>query len=117
KGLEKNQGPKKNPIHRSGDALATFGIRSSHEFDHNDFRGQLWWSFHNFSTPKLSYDQFATTFVDVNPDEHAWLHPFNKLYFELFYKKCADHGNCVGMGIESIFAQLNRSLYAEPIHQ
>jgi hypothetical protein len=106
----------KSPDHRSGNAGANFTVRSTRPYDRNDFRGQLWWSFDNFKTPELSYDQFATTFVDVDPDEFAWRHPFNKLYYELAYKKIAKQGNCFGMSLESIYSQLNRSPYTEPIH-
>jgi hypothetical protein len=85
-------------------------------FDTSDFRGQQWWSFHNFDTHDLSYDQFAATFADVDPDESGWLHPFNFLYFKLAYKSVARNGNCFGMALESIYAAEARAPYAEPIH-
>ena len=103
--------------HRDGDGFAQFNIKTPFPFDSNDFRGQMWWSFHNFSTSKLTYDQFAQTFVDVTPDEATWRHPFNKLYYEIAYKGIASNGNCFGMTLESIYAQIGRSPYAEPIHQ
>jgi hypothetical protein len=98
-----------------GSFTATFSIKNPLPFDISQFRQQAWWSFENFTTPKLTYDQFAATFTDVDTDEAAWRHPFNALYYELAYKSIADGGNCFGMSLESIFAQVNRSLYSEPI--
>jgi hypothetical protein len=101
--------------HRSGNAAATFAVRNHRPYDRSDFRGARWWSFSNFTTDELSYDQFSRTFVDVSPDESVWLHPFNKLFYEL-YKGVASNGNCFGMGLQSIYADLNRTPYAQPIH-
>jgi Ca2+-binding RTX toxin-like protein len=102
--------------HHQGHATATFGVETTHEHDPRDFRGQLWWSFHNFDTPFLSYNQLAATFADVDEDESFFHHPFNRLFYEAWYKTIADGGNCFGMSLESIFAQVNRSPFGEPIH-
>ena len=101
--------------HRDGNFVATYSIRNPVTFDPNQFRQQLWWSFENFDTDALTYDQFAATFSDVAPDESAFWHPFNRLYYELVYKSIAQSGNCFGMSLESIYAQAGRSLYSEPI--
>lgn len=92
-----------------------FGIKNPLPFDPTKFRQEMFWSFHNFDTDPLSYDQFARTFTDVDPNEAVWTHPFDHLFFELAYKHCAKNGNCFGMCLESIFAQIGASLYAEPI--
>ena len=95
---------------------AVFNIKNDRPYPADDFRGQMWWSFHNFNTNPLTYDQFAQTFADVDPEENI-VHPINKLYYALLYKHSAKGGNCEGMSLESIFARINRSPYSEPIHQ
>ena len=96
--------------------MATFYVtRDTYPYDSSDFRGEMWWSFHNFSTPELSYDQYALTFTDVDPDE-TWWHPLNKLFYKWVYKGYAAGGNCFGMSLECIYAQEGKSAYAEPIH-
>jgi hypothetical protein len=94
---------------------ATFGISSLLPVDPTQVRQQLFWSFENSGTPDLTYDQYASTFTDVDPNEFWLFHPFNRLYYELAYKHIAEGGNCLGMCLESIFAQVGRSLYSEPI--
>jgi Ca2+-binding RTX toxin-like protein len=108
--------PGTNDTRRSGDGEATFNIQSSHGFDSTDFRGQQFWSFENFKTPKLTYDQFAKSFADIKVDEATWRHPFNALYFEAAYKKIAKNGNCFGMSVESLYARTGRSMIRMPIH-
>ena len=92
-----------------------FGVKNPLPFDPTKFRQEMFWSFHNFDTDPLTYDQFAATFTDVDPNEAVWTHPFDHLYYELAYKHVAKNGNCFGMCLESIFAQIGASLYAEPI--
>lgn len=104
-------------MHRDNDGAAWFTVRNHIPFDGNNFRAQLWWSFSNFSTPQLSYDQYAQTFTDVDPDEHWYFHPFNALFYSAIYKGMANGGNCFGMSLESAYAQAGRSAYAEPIFQ
>ena len=103
--------------HHHNHADAAFSVEPTHDFDARDFRGQLWWSFHNFDTPLLSFNQFAATFADVDGSaEFLFLHPFNALFYTQWYAKIAKGGNCFGMSLESIFTQVNHSAYAEPIH-
>jgi Ca2+-binding RTX toxin-like protein len=104
-------------IHHEHHGTGTFSVQSTHAFDRSDFRGQLWWPFHNFKTPELTYDVFASTFADVNQDESGWIHPFNWIFYNTVYKGLADGGNCFGMSLESIFAQVNHSPFSEPIHE
>jgi hypothetical protein len=104
-------------LHHQHHATAFFSVKNTHQFDRTDFRGQLWWPFGKFVTEELRYDQFASTFVDVNHDESAWIHPFNSLYYNAVYKSIAHNGNCFGMSLESIFAQVNHSPFGEPIHE
>jgi hypothetical protein len=101
--------------HRAGEAAAYFTVRSHHPFDLSDKKGQMWWSFRNFTTPNLTYDQFSDTFADVDPDELVWVHPFNRLYYELAYKGISKNGNCFGMSLQSIYSEAGRTLYPEPI--
>jgi hypothetical protein len=108
-------GSQDSTVHETGDAKATFSIQSTHEFDENDFRGQKYWSFRNFPTPDLGYDKYASTFLDVDDHESAPANPFNALYYELFYRGIA-FGNCMGMGIESIYAAKGRSAIGMPIY-
>jgi LGFP repeat len=93
----------------------TFGTRNPIPYDTSDFVGNLGWSFANPTTPRLSYAQFAATFRDVDPDEYAWRHPFNRLYYELIYKSLAKGGNCFGMSLTTTFAQKNELVWAEPV--
>lgn len=109
-----DSGPHFNENHGNG-VTFDFGVKNPLPFDPTKFRQEMFWSFRNFTTDPLTYDQFASTFTDVDPNEAVWIHPFDHLYFELAYKHLAKNGNCFGMCLESIFAQIGASLYAEPI--
>jgi hypothetical protein len=102
---------------REGDALANFAIRNPMPFDPTRFRQQLWWGFHNFDTAELSWQEYAETFRDVSNDETTVWHPFDHLFYSLVYEGIAAHGNCFGMCLESIYAQVGRSSFAEPLHR
>jgi hypothetical protein len=80
------------------------------------FRASYYWPFHNFSTPELSWTQFAQTFTDVHDDESTVWHPFDHLFYELVFKGVAAKGNCFGMCLESVYAQFRRSDFSEPIY-
>jgi hypothetical protein len=99
---------------------ATFNIKSSHAFDEKDFRGQKYWSFHNFSTERLDHELYAETFADINdgfdPDDIQEVDPFIVFYYHTFFEGAANGGNCNGMNIESIHAQKGRSIMGMPIH-
>src|SRR6185503_12030573 len=75
---------------RNGDdtQVATFNIRNHFDFDASEFRRALWWSFRNFQTPELTYNQYAAAFDDVGPDEGPE-HPFNQLYYNIAFKTIA----------------------------
>ena len=101
-------------------------MKTTQPFDSSDFRGNMFWSFRNFSTPddeddkvykmpKPSYDVFARAFEDVDPDEAVWRHPFNWLFYEISSDLISASGNCLGMCLESIYAQRGQSIYAQPI--
>jgi hypothetical protein len=81
------------------------------------WRKQCFWAFDNWKTPELTWHQFASTFSDVAEDEDHWLHPFNYLFYSWFYDSLAANGNCHGMCIESIYAQVGRSPFVEPVYQ
>lgn len=99
-----------------GGISGTYTIRNHPPFDPSDFIGTQWWSFSNPTTDELTYAQYSATFDDVASDE-SWTHPFNKIYFEVAYKGIASKGNCYGMSLESLYAGVGRSPYAQPIFQ
>jgi hypothetical protein len=101
--------------HSDRDGWAQFNIKPEPGFDPTNFRGDMFWSFENFDAQNLSYDQFADTFSDVTHDEETWRHPFNKMYYEFAYRGLARPGHCFGMSTESIYAQIGRSPFSEPI--
>ncbi len=89
------------------------------------FRQQWWWKVNNFITPKLTLEQYATTFADVGSSSN-WFHinpfdyvddGFEALYYHLFYKSICEPGNCFGMSLEAIYAMKGRSLFTEPIYR
>lgn len=81
------------------------------------FRNQQWWPFNNFSTKKLSDEQYADTFSDVDQDEEWWLNPFNAAYYEAVYSGGASGGNCFGMCLEAIQSFIGRSIFEQPIYR
>lgn len=98
-----------------GDFMAVYRMRNPMPFDARDFRRQLYWRFENFRTAELSYDLYAQTFRDVNPSESIFFNPFNHAYYNAVFKSIAASGNCFGMCLESVYAQVGRSSFAEPI--
>jgi hypothetical protein len=102
--------------HEFGSAWATFNIKSTNPFDEKDFRGQKYWSFGNFSTPSLSYTLYDEAFANVDEDKLTdRLDPLKLFYFNTFFESNAAGGNCNGMNVESIHAQLGRSIVGMPI--
>ena len=81
------------------------------------FRHQYWWPFNNFKTKRLSKSQFAQTFRDVDQGEKWWLNSANALFYQTIYKGVASKGNCFGMSLESIYARIGKSVFAEPIYR
>ena len=98
-----------------GDFMAVYRMRNPMPFNGGNFRGQLYWRFENFRTAALSYDQYAQTFRDVNPGESIFFNPFNHAYYNAVFKGIAGGGNCFGMCLELVYAQVGRSAFAEPI--
>ena len=80
------------------------------------WRKQFWWPFDNFSTPSLSWQQYAETYTDVHDQESVIWHPFDHLFYTLAYQGVCANGNCFGMCLESIYAQNHRSIYGEPLY-
>ncbi len=102
----------------NGGVTGTYAIRNHPPIDpEKNWIENYWWSFKNFGTDNLTYEQFAATFSDVSNDEAWWLHPFNHFFYDVFFDGIASSGNCFGMSLESIYAQGGRSPYAQPIHQ
>ncbi len=108
-------GINEDATHWQKDFMIAYKIREIVQYDASKFRQNLFWNYENFSTAKLTKSQFAQTFTDVDEDESVIWHPFNALYYELVYKSMADGGNCYGMSLESVYAQVGRSIYNEPI--
>jgi len=104
-------------MHRGSQARAEWSLRNPIPYDTSDFVRTLGWRFHNFTTTELTYDQFAQTFTDVGPDETWLFNPFNHAFYELIYKGIADGGNCFGMSLTSVYAQINALDWAEPIYR
>jgi hypothetical protein len=98
-----------------GDFMAVYRMRNPMPFDGSNFRRQMYWRFENFKTAELSYEQYAQTFRDVNPGESIFFNPFNHAYYNTVFKSIAGGGNCFGMCLESVYAQVGRSAFAEPI--
>jgi hypothetical protein len=109
-----------DPRHEARDDgrfVATYRLQSDLPYNRRRFRQEMFWSFRNFSTPKLSYDLFAATFSDVDLDESAFFHPYNRIFYDNTFEDVADGGNCFGMALEAVYALVNRSLYSQPINR
>jgi hypothetical protein len=102
-----------------GDFNATFAIKPHNIYNRAEFRQEMYWGFLNVSTSDLSWDEFADTYSDVTFSEDDTLghveHPFDYLFYKWVFEGLAKNGNCFGMCVESIYAQVGRSLFAEPI--
>jgi hypothetical protein len=102
-----------------GDFNATFDIYPHNIYNRAEFRQEMFWGFLNVGTPDLSWDEFADTFSDVSFSEDNTLghveHPFDYLFYKWVFEGLAKNGNCFGMCVESIYAQVGRSLFAEPV--
>jgi hypothetical protein len=105
---------------------AKCGMRQpSKPYDPNiPFRKQAFWSFAQFDTEELSKELYAETFTDIDLGTILNLNPatwFNEawenIFYYLVYKRIAKSGNCFGMCLESIYAQVGRSFFTEPIFQ
>lgn len=83
----------------TGDFQATYDIQTHNSFDASKFRQEMWWSFDNFGTPSLSWEEYAETFSDVSISENNWEHPFDWAFYKLAYSGLAASGNCFGMSI------------------
>jgi hypothetical protein len=109
--------------HWRNNFLAVYKFRNPMPLDPSKgFREQLFWSFRNFSTNELSTKQYAQTFRDVaeldfNPWNPSTWRPFDRAFYETVYKAMASGGNCFGMALESVYAQVGRSIYSQPIYR
>ncbi len=95
----------------------SFSVSPTIALDPNKpFLQQYWWRSDNFPTASLSWQQFADTFTDVEPEAEKWLHPFDLAFYQA-YKRWASRGNCFGMCVEAMYARVGRSVFAEPLYQ
>jgi hypothetical protein len=54
------------------------------------------WSFENFDTTDLTWDQYRRTYLAINPTNDPVEAPFDYAFYQIF-KSCAKNGNCGGM--------------------
>ena len=101
----------------SSSFFVEFSVRNLTPADPMDphFRQDLWWSWENVGTPKLSRAQYSQTFVDVELGESGFFHPFDELFYDLVYQGIAAGGNCYGMCLEANDTLARRSVYSEPL--
>ncbi|WP_010250859.1 cellulose binding domain-containing protein [Acetivibrio cellulolyticus] len=105
-----------NPSKRKNNFEAVYRFDSvSIPYSLSNFRRSVFWSFSNFSTSRLSPDQYADTFADVDHDESWYWHPFNSTFYHQVYKTNAASGNCFGICLEAIDALSGNSMYTEPL--
>jgi len=97
----------------------TSHIKNDFPYDHGDWKGALWWNFVNFKTPELPFSTYVQTFNNVSANrDNSPGSVLDDAYWRLAYKSAAKTGNCFGMVLDSIDAQIGRlSSYDEPIHQ
>jgi LGFP repeat len=107
--LEQPQSPS------NGSFSMDYNIQTTVKYDATKFRQEMEWGFDNQGTPDMPWALFADTFSDVEQTENVVLHPFNALFYCLVFKGLTSNGNCVGFCLESIYAQVGRSLFNEPI--
>ena len=98
-----------------GQFTASFGMQTPIKYDPAKFRQEMWWGFDNQGTPDLSWAEYADTFSDVPTNPNVVFHLFDSLFYSLVFKGLAANGNCVGFCLASIYSQIGRSLFNEPI--
>lgn len=101
----------------------------SRPVDHNRWdRAEHFWRFRNFNTARLSGRQYDATFTDIHKDLALEEKIFNKIldpldaawevvFYHAIYKGIAKDGNCFAMCAESVYAEVGRSPFPQPIHQ
>lgn len=104
-------------LHRDRGFSAEYAVKLDLVYDPGKFRENLSWRFKNFSTDDITYTQFARAFADVETDESTGWNLFHHLFYEIAVRNMAESGNCLGMCLESIAAQLGASLYTPPLSQ
>ena len=80
---------------------------------------QKWWGEDNFKTAKLTWQQAAAAFRDLDSDTEWWdvSDWLQKAFFELVAEGIAKDGNCFGMALEAIYAKKNISLFGQPLNE
>jgi hypothetical protein len=78
---------------------------------------QKFWGVVNRSSDRLTYQQYASAFRDVDSDPEWWdlTDWLEKAFYELVIKGLAKGGNCFGMSLESIYSRKNMSQFGLPI--
>lgn len=104
-------------MHRDSDFAVEYAVQLELVFDPGKFREAFAWRYRNFGTDDVTYEQFARAYADVDTDETVGWHVFHHIFYEAAIRNCAEAGNCFGMCLESIYAQLGRSLFKPPLNQ
>ncbi len=76
-----------------------------------------WWGVRNDHTDKISYEQYADAFQDVD-GIYEWYDPVDwlqKIFYDLAIEGVAAHGNCFGMSLSSIYSKKHRSAFSYPL--
>jgi len=80
---------------------------------------EKWWRTRNRGTSRISKQQYAAAFRDVDSDPEWWdgADWLRRAYYHWPVKGVADGGNCFGMSTESIYARKGISLFNMPTRQ
>lgn len=80
---------------------------------------EKFWSVINAGTPKITYQQYASAFRDVDSEREWWdvTDWLEKAFYELVVEDLAGDGNCFGMSLEAIYARKGSSLFGLPINR
>lgn len=78
---------------------------------------QRWWGVRNTATAKISLQQYASAFKDVDSDSEWWdlTDWLEKAFYELVIRGLAGGGNCFGMSLEAINSIKHRSIFSLPL--
>jgi LGFP repeat len=80
---------------------------------------EKFWGVRNQGTNKISWQQHASAFRDVDSETEWWdvTDWLDKAFYELVTEDLAKNGNCFGMSLEAIYARKNCSLFGLPLNR
>ena len=80
------------------------GLKTASALDARDFS----WSFHNFNTASLTWDQFRDTFMGIPPTRDPLASGFDVLFYDQVYQSnLSKDGNCYGMSLLTLMVRQN----------